>query len=337
MKQALKSILSKSASAQTLHSLIKRSGRGLIMPFYHVVSDCEAIHLKHLYPVISTKRFEQDLDFLLQNYKPVGHQYLNGIDIAGKTEKAFFLSFDDGLSEFYSIAAPILLRKGIPCTCFINSAFVDNKCMFYRMKASLLIERCITKPLSEGERQKIEFLFQEKGRPYRQASDFLKITYQQQDLLDTAGEVLDVNFSGYQDIHKPYLSTAQINELIGQGFTFGAHSVDHPFYYDLDEQQQVDETLDCLAFLKDNFQIQERLFSFPFSDYGVKSSFFERIKAEIDFSFGTANLKQDSIPTNFQRIPMEIAGKNSADQIIKAEYLFFILKKIFGKQIIMRD
>ncbi|WP_262708643.1 polysaccharide deacetylase family protein [Natronoflexus pectinivorans] len=54
--------------------------------------------------------------------------------------KIFHLTFDDGLSEIYHETIPILEKKGIPATIFLNTGFIDNKKMFYRFKSSLVIE-----------------------------------------------------------------------------------------------------------------------------------------------------------------------------------------------------
>jgi hypothetical protein len=49
------------------------------------------------------------------------------------------LSFDDGLSACYDTIAPILLRKGVPATFFLNPAFIDNKALMFRYKISLCL------------------------------------------------------------------------------------------------------------------------------------------------------------------------------------------------------
>jgi len=92
----------------------------------------------------------------------------------------------------------------------------------------------------------------------------------------------------------------------------------------------------CLRFLQNNFKIVERLFSFPYTDYDIKRSFFDTISHDIDLTFGTANLKLDEIPSNFQRIPMEIWNSRHAEKIVKKAYLLQIVKKIFNKHVIHR-
>ena len=85
--------------------------------------------------------------------------------------------------------------------------------------------------------------------------------------------------------------------------------------------------------------IQNKLFSFPFSDYKVPMSFFTYLtrNAEVDLSFGTAGLKNDPVETHIQRIPVEKDGFSSAEEIIRAEYFYYIGKALLGKNIIKRE
>jgi len=55
----------------------------------------------------------------------------------------------------------------------------------------------------------------------------------------------------------------------------------------------------------------------------------------LDISFGCAGLKDDMFKQHFQRIPMENDGR-TAENIIKFEYLYYILKKLAKKNAIKR-
>ncbi len=117
----------------------------IIVPYYHMVSDHGISHIKHLYSHKSIKLFREDLECLLSRYRPIDlFQFLDHIQERSRIEEnAFLLTFDDGFREMYEIVAPILIEKGISATFFINSAFIDNKEMCFRNKASLVVERLI--------------------------------------------------------------------------------------------------------------------------------------------------------------------------------------------------
>lgn len=332
----LKGIISKTSSVFSLQRLISLTGVNLILPFYHTVSDVDLPHIKHLYPVLNTKRFREDLDFLLRRFKPVSSEEL--ISILGEkslNSPHFFLSFDDGLSQVYHVIAPILKEKGVPATFFLNTDFIDNKGMFYRLKTSLLIEKLEKQKPSNSLVKEINQVFSKSNIRFENPASLLKISYQSKEVLDELAQLLQVNFAQYLRENTPYLNSSEIKSLISQGFSFGAHSCSHPYYYLLSETEQLRETLHSLEFLQKNFNVKERLFSFPYTDFGVRESFFEKIADRVELSFGTASLKKDSVKTNLQRIPME--RKNSAEAVLKEEYLLFYLKKIIGKHQIIRE
>ena len=115
--------------------LAKMAKRYVICPYYHTVSDTPLPHLHSLYKPRSINEFKADLDWLLAHYKPIKW---SDIDYYEQTKQpAFCLTFDDGFKEFYTIVAPILIEKRIPCVCFLNSAFLDNQAMLERCKKAL--------------------------------------------------------------------------------------------------------------------------------------------------------------------------------------------------------
>src|ERR1035437_9824850 len=189
MKQSLNTprsiacrLLPSLAQLLPLNGLIRITGKRIIFPFYHLISDEDVPHVKHLYKVRSIKEFTADLDFLLRYYKPISiTEYLDSINRGRPLSgNSFILSFDDGLREFHDIAAPILLRKGIPAICFLNSDFIDNHFLFYRYKASLLINS-----LKNGGNQLVN------------KKNILQFTYADNQVLDYLAVHLKVNFSDY--------------------------------------------------------------------------------------------------------------------------------------------
>ena len=122
-----------------LKRLIKISKQQLLLPFYHLVSDNEPEYVKGLYKSKTIQQFKNDLELFLKYYEPIT---LEDVILFNKGElkllkPSFHLTFDDGLSNFYHVIAPILSKKNIPATVFVNTAFVDNKDLFYRYKEVL--------------------------------------------------------------------------------------------------------------------------------------------------------------------------------------------------------
>ena len=320
-----------------MNLLSKMTSQSVVLPFYHTVSDSESIHIKHLYQIKSVTQFEKELDFLLKNFKPIDFlEYRKCILEDIPLKNRFLLTFDDGLKEFYTIVAPILKRKGIPAMNFLNSAFVDNKDLFYRYKVSVLIEKLHTSTFSVSTQQFINQWFLEQGISHdKNYKGLLSVTYQQKEKLDILAQIISVDFKDYLNEEEPYLTTKQINELIQQGFHFGAHSIDHPPYHKIPLEEQLRQTKESIHNISTDFKLKYNTFSFPFTDFNVSKTFFNELKFNVGLTFGCAGLKNDSVNFNKQRIPFEIDGYNG-EEILRGEYLYYIFKSLFNKNTIHR-
>lgn len=297
---------------QTLQKITKQK---IILPFYHTVSEIPLLHINNLYRMKTVSEFLKDLNFLLKNFEPVGIDTLYHLIIynIAPPKPVFHLTFDDGLKEMYEVIAPVLLQKGVPATFFINSGFVDNKALFYRHHASLAINNL----------QK-----EEKTSP-KLKTDILSCSYHNKEKLFQYFSQQQVN--DFLNKEKPYLTTEQIQALNKQGFTFGAHSIDHPYYCDISLAEQLRQTRESIDFVSFITNQKWRLFAFPFTDFNVSANFFEEVKPNIDLCFGTAGLKKSMIPFHLQRVAAERKNYASLASILKKEYVksFFTSSQSF--------
>lgn len=282
-----------------------------MLPFYHLVTDNPPTHIKNLYKHKTLAEFKDDLDYLLTHFNPITLKELLEYHQTKKPipNNSFHLTFDDGLSEFYHIIAPILIEKKIPATIFLNNHFIDNKDLFYRYKASILSDELYTDTV-------LDFSFKNKNN------------------IDELAKTFNISWDDYLAKHQPYLTTEQINELINQGFTIGAHSLNHPLYEELSLDEQIHQTITSIEDIKNRFQLDYSVFSFPFTDFNVRKKFFSSIKNHVDLTFGSAGIKDDEITFNLQRLPME--NKVDGAVNIKMAYSNYLLKKLIFKNIIKR-
>ena len=309
------------------------------MPVYHLVSDVPVPHVSPLYPIKKTRDFIADLDFLLKHFTPVD---LTQVIAASKGQvvlprNAFFLSFDDGLREFHDVIAPILLQKGVSATCFLNSGFIDNRDLFFRYKVALAAQAITTSP-NLWKKPDVQNWFTAHFDSSSNVSSLLKIRYSNRHELDELIPFLEIDVNGYLAEKQPYLTSNQILSLISQGFHFGAHSCDHPEYADINVAEQVRQTVDSLQHIAHSFELPYRAFAFPFTDFGANESVFQAMYGMpplADISFGCAGMKHDFWPCHFQRIPIEKEGF-SAEQTIHSEYLYYLLKAPFGRNVTRR-
>lgn len=303
---------------------------GYCLPVYHCVSDENLLHLKNIIPYKNTRQFEQDLDFLSRHFQFVNwdefKRFVTGSFQSKK--KIALLTFDDGLREFYDVVMPILERKGIYAINFINPAFIDNTALMFRCKASLIVEKIKADKKINPE---ISSIFPSKDNPTQQ---ILKIGYLQQHLLDQIAEMMEIDFNEFLR-QQPYMTLDQLKIATQKGFGISSHSWDHPLYHELSSGQQLETTDKTFDFLK-QYDFLYESFAFPFTDFGVKKEFFDRLfqNEQLFCTFGCAGIKLDSIERNFQRIPME--NGDPAELILKKEIAYFRLKKILNKNKIVR-
>jgi peptidoglycan/xylan/chitin deacetylase (PgdA/CDA1 family) len=302
------------------------TSQNVIFPFYHIVSDDTPVHIRNLYRAKSQKEFIEDLNFLLRYFEPMNLSDVKSYINLGKKRKkpGFYLSFDDGLSEMYHVVRPILLSKGIPAAFFCNTAFIDNKDMFYRYKISILVEQ-INK-LQESAVNNLKVLLQTRDIK----SHLLSFKYRDINTINGLANIFNIRFEDYLQQNQPYMTTSELVEMKKDGFNIGAHSIDHPLYADLDEKDQLLQTEESLDIIQKRFSKDDRIFAIPFTDFGVKASFFDMVSADI--IFGTAGLKKDHLSHVLHRIPME-NGSSSASFIIYKQYLYYIAKSFLNRNV----
>jgi peptidoglycan/xylan/chitin deacetylase (PgdA/CDA1 family) len=343
MQAVLKTILATAGGWVSQTTLIGLTGQDFIFPFYHTVSNSPLPHVDHVYPVRSMARFCRDLEFLTRHYRPVGLNELRALRDGGKRPSGpcMFLSFDDGLSGLYNMVAPELLKRKIPAAFFINTGFIDNQDLFFRYKASLILDRLeeLNYPEATMELFQRRLRLEHGGRKHLREF-ILGIGYRRRAELDDMARLVDLDFKAFLKIRKPYLTHTQIEELARSGFYIGAHGTDHPLFNELDGAHQLAQFRDSLSMVQQEFGLSYGLFSFPFTDHGVPSSFFAALSGEgmppLDATFGTAGLKRDPLSFHFQRVPMEV-GQFPAARLLKGEYLYYMLKGLTSRNEITRE
>lgn len=313
----------------------------LVIPYYHVVSDEDVVHVKHLYRYKTVSQFKGDLDYLLRYYAPIGLlDILDRIRTGSQfTERVFLLTFDDGFREMSDIVAPILFEKGLNATFFVNSAFVDNQEMCFLNKESLLVEQFQKNWSVELESNLSELLRCNHIRCDDVSSGILSIKYQQRGILDEMAPLVGVSFRSYLKIKEPYLTTCQISKMVDSGFAIGAHSVDHPLYSALSLEEQIVQTRRSVEFVRNRFSLNYGAFAFPHNDNGVSREYFLKISESglVDLSFGTSGLIDEDVPNHLQRFslgnPNSKVGNVIAFQYAKRMAKMYKLKRANNRRL----
>jgi peptidoglycan/xylan/chitin deacetylase (PgdA/CDA1 family) len=335
------SILSASLSWLPVRVLMALAGVNPAVVCYHIVSDEQVPHVKHLYPFRKVEEFRKDLEVLCKFYHVVSLHDLIAHVATGKVipKNSLLLTFDDGFREVYDVIAPILFQEGVPATFFLATAFLDNLDMADHNKISLLLEH-LEEMAEDAPRREITDILSSyglDGTNLRTALLPLKF-YRKRQLIDEIASLLRLDFSAYLSKQRPYLTSRQVSELISEGFTIGAHSVDHPPYCLLTLKDQLAQTRQSMRILRESFSLRYAAFAFPFFDNDVPRQFFEEIveAGDLDVSFGSAGMLREAFPWHFQRFSVE-QDSTSVTCSIHHQYVRSLFKKVVGRQVIDRN
>jgi peptidoglycan/xylan/chitin deacetylase (PgdA/CDA1 family) len=327
MNEGIRNTISSMARPMKLERLISLSGQKNIFPFYHTVSPESLPHVSHLYRVLKPAEFERDLDQLLLMFEPLSlGDYLENSE-GKRGKRSMVLTFDDGLKGCYEFIAPLLKKKGIPATFFLNNKFIDNRGLFYRYKASLLIHQV-----------------RNDCRSKEKVATFLKISEEQVEtsvrmigwdqlaLLEALAVEVELDFAGYLLSRPVYMNSNEVEDILEWGFDIGAHSSDHVDFTSLDASEMNQQVKASVEDLQKRFGVHTAYFSFPFTSDGVPGEVIDSLLEEGTASalLGTAGLKRTGKRSYIQRIPME-KYKMPALETLKAEYLYYLLKMPLGR------
>lgn len=315
------------ARPMKLDSLIARSGQTSIFPFYHTVSPESLPHISHLYRVHKPAEFEKDLDQLLLHFEALSlGDYLENKG-EERTKPNMVLTFDDGLKGCYDFIAPLLKSKGVPATFFLNNRFIDNKGLFYRYKASLLVHQ--VRDDCRAKEKVADFLKIDKEQV---EASIKMIAWDQRTLLDALAKEAELDYSGYLRSKSVYMNKGEIESLIEWGFDIGAHSTDHVDFASLDAGAMIEQVKASIKDLQKRFGIQTAYFSFPFTSDGVPREVIDALLEDgtARALLGTAGFKRTGKHAYIQRIPMEKYETPALDTL-KAEYLYYLLKMPLGR------
>jgi peptidoglycan/xylan/chitin deacetylase (PgdA/CDA1 family) len=272
--------------------------RDVLVFLYHVVGPPDLAHVRHLYSYKSAEAFERDLIYLARRFRMVSYDEIACLpNRSGRP--AAHITFDDGYAECDTVARPILLRCGVPCSFFVTTDLIDNRTMFHRNRASL----CIETVLRLSDRDTATFLRnlgRRLGRPLADRETFrrwiLALGPNEVAPIDEVCATLRIDVSGYLRERRPYLATEQIRRLVADGFTLGAHANRHVPLGSLAEPDAEEEIVSSCRTVQGLTGRDPVPFAFPHSADGVDRAFLRRLAAThpcIGRLFDTHRLRRD--------------------------------------------
>ncbi len=282
-----------------------------------------------LYRNRTEKEFEQDLDFLLKSFTPVDLETLHiNVSQNKKTFKPYFhITIDDGLAGNYEIMAPVLYKKGIPATFFINPGFIGDQDIMHKYKASLLLDfvsHYIDSIPSIAEQLKVDSSFKAVKKK------LLSIKYSDRSIFDNIIGQMGLSWNELLNGNSLYMDMTQLGKLNESGFSIGGHSWDHPEFDSISLEEQKRQIELSIDWINQYYPQKTKSFAFPFTDHKISKDLFDWLHTKVDLSFGTEGLVADVYPWHLHRIQVE-KTELSMSSIMKKQAINFWMRKLIAK------
>src|SRR5690606_31629924 len=234
-----------------LASLMRVVRPSIYVVNYHSIADADIDPYINRNTYRTASEFEDDLKFYLKHFRILSTtELIEYLKInTPLPANSMLITLDDGLRINYDIQYPILKKYGITASFFLTSAFIDNKDLHLGRKLNLLMQKLRSSPDDSTRKILTEYLadnglFKENIEDSLRALDD-KVKHH----VESIAELIDVNFTKFLEEHRPYLSSSQVNEMLQNGFGFGAHSIDHPRYSQLSLEEQIQQTIGSLDYV----------------------------------------------------------------------------------------
>lgn len=299
----------------------------LVVVNYHSIRgwDPDAAIRKKTYRTAA--QMEHDFRYFKKHYRPVTLTQVLAWQKGEATlpPKALLVTFDDGLSVVYSHIRPLLKQHQIPAVCFVNPAFLSGTEMHYQRKVNALQQE-----LNRTNCTLLQVMPHQPGDnpPIQSLSE---VTYLRRALLDEVALRVGIRWDAILKQQPVYLSESEIEEMIGEGFFFGAHSWDHPPYSELTQEARIQQTVDSADWLARRFGLAYRAFAFPYRDKWLNRSLFRSISPHIDLSFGTQGFLRDCMPNHLHRVDVE-RSRLPVGLAMRWNYARYFFQRLTGRK-----
>lgn len=268
----------------------------LYISMYHYTRDIK----NSRYPSIKgleTEDFKKQLDFFKENFNVVTMEEVIEAVQEGKRlpEKALLLTFDDGYTDNYTVALPLLAEKGLQGSFFVPAKpLVDggllevNKIHFTLAKGneknivrdildySLKIKEKLREKLNIANRDISEELYKRyavsNGRDTLDTS-FIKKMLQEVLPAENRTEIIDILFDKYVEVSEEvlandlYVNKTQLKVMKKLGMFIGLHGYEHNHLALLTEEEQKKDLEKSLSAMREFIDEDAWVMNYPYGSY----------------------------------------------------------------------
>ena len=229
MKDLIKRTVVRSGVLQTAGRL---RGPSAAILMYHSVMEDPRSQETYLGDVILSQRvFRQQIELLARRFRPTSLDQVEQF-VSGKGEisdRAVVVTFDDGYTDNYEIAAPVLNELGVPATIYVTVDCVDRRTLPWPARLRFCFRNTKKKrwadssdriwPVSSNEERESALL--------RSCDECCQLTGAVQEKY-VASVVNELETQVPVDSGALMMKYDQMRALVRQGHIIGSHTMTHP-------------------------------------------------------------------------------------------------------------
>lgn len=171
---------------------------------------------------------------------------LNGRKLPANT---IVLTIDDGYSDFYTIAYPILKRYGLPATLYITTDFIDGKCWLWPDIVSYIIDNTNLDVIQTETEFTGKISFSLRTRAERSAAwhNIINLCISvenghRKQLIQSVLDNVEISLPAVPVAEYAPLTWEQLGDMAQHNIDIGAHTLSHPILSRL-EPNEIDREI----------------------------------------------------------------------------------------------
>lgn len=262
----MKELIKKAVVSSRVLRLFSASASGAIL-MYHSVMEDPAQHIDSLGGIIhSRSQFRSQMELLARNYHPVSLEDLVRTLRAGDVlpKRSVVITFDDGYTDNYEVAMPILNEIGIPAVFYVTIDCIENRKLPWpsRVRYAFRTTKLPNWTDSQGKSWNLR-------SPQSREQAFLLACDQCCQLSGTAQEEFVTQVEHQLEARVPsewgslIMTYDQVRGLLRNGHIVGSHTMTHPNMAQINERDAETELFESKRRLEGELKLSVSHFSYP--------------------------------------------------------------------------
>lgn len=215
-------------------------------------------------------RFADFMAYLTRNYRVVSLQQITEELRRGTVQPCTAaVTIDDGYHEFFTLAAPVLRRYGVPASIFVVSDFIEGRLWPWIARFDFVFDHAPHERVEFSHCGRWHVLELKDKRERQQAreqwcQDAKGLSVADRDqLLDAIARAAGVDMPAVPPSEYRPMTWAQLRALAADGFDVGAHTRTHPILSGVSPEQLRAEVEGGKEQIESRLGIQVRHFAYP--------------------------------------------------------------------------